>query len=88
MEGMIHHNSKLGTVAHTTERTIYEGDRLQTDSLKAVLPLDALAPDGIEQLAYWRVEAFDSAYIDWEHRQIVFGYSTEHFLPRDYIPED
>lgn len=83
MEGMIH-----GTVEHTTAQAAYEGDILQTDALKTVIPLGVIADNGLGQLTYWRVDDFDYAYIDWQRGQIVLGYKTEHFLPRGYTAED
>lgn len=75
---------KVGTVAHGKK---VDMNNLQVDTLMTKIPLDCIGEEGLKLLAYWYVEDFDYAYIDWEKDEMVLTYRTLHYLPEGYVPE-
>lgn len=78
--------TRLGKVEHEKE-IMGDGD-LQVDTLAVHIPLECLTDEGCRLLDYWGVEDFDRGYIDWKNGVIILEYTTEHYLPKGYVPEE
>ncbi len=76
--------NKMGTVVHDREVNV---NNVQTDTLTTKIPLDCIGEEGLKALAYWYVEDFDYAYIDWEKDEVVLTYKAYHVLPEGYVSE-
>lgn len=75
---------KIGNVVHSKEVDV---NNVQKDTLITNIPLDCIGEEGLKLLAYWYVEDFDYAYIDWDKDEIVLTYKAYHVLPEGYVPE-
>ena len=82
-------NEKKGYVEHKKNLIKFEdGGCEQVDMVRTHIPLDVVGEHGIALLAYWNVDTFDYAEIDWDKGEIIIHYQTEHDMKAQDVEDD